>query len=217
MSECCGPGSARYEDMFGDRFAHSVARRYRRRGLTTVERDIVDHLTASGLAGRTVLEIGGGVGEIQLELLRRGAAHATNLELSSAYEREASALLAEYGLQDRVSRVVGVDVAVDGDRIAPADYVVLHRVVCCYPHATRLLDAAASHARFGLVFSHPPRTWLTRALVAVDNSWTRLRGREYRGYVHSPEAMYAVLDRADLAMTAVRRRPIWWVVAAARA
>lgn len=217
MSECCGPGAARYEDMFDDRFAHSVARRYRRRGLSTVERDIVDHLAASGLPGRTVLEIGGGVGEIQVELLRRGAAHATNLELSSAYEREASDLLAEYGLQDRASRVVGIDVAVDGDRIPAADYVVLHRVVCCYPHAARLLEAAASHARLGLVFSHPPRTLLNRVLVAVDNAWTRLRGHEYRGYVHPPGAMYAALAQADLAMTVVRRRPIWWVVAGTRA
>jgi 2-polyprenyl-3-methyl-5-hydroxy-6-metoxy-1,4-benzoquinol methylase len=217
MSECCGPGAARYEDMFDDRFAQSVARRYRRRGLTKVERDIVDHLGASGLAGRTVLEIGGGVGEIQLELLRRGAAHTTNLELSSAYEREASTLLAENGLQGRASRIVGIDVAVDGDRVAPADYVVLHRVVCCYPHAARLLEAAASHARLGLVFSHPPRTRLTRALLAVDNAWTRLRRREYRGYVHPPEDMYAVLNGAELTTTALRRRPIWWVVAATRA
>jgi magnesium-protoporphyrin O-methyltransferase len=112
---------------------------------------------------------------------------------------------------------VGIDVAVDGDRIAAADYVVLHRVVCCYPHAARLLDAAASHARLGLVFSHPPRTWLTRILLALDNSWSRLRGSDYRGYVHPPEAMYAVLARADLAMTALRRRPFWWVMAATRA
>lgn len=216
MAECCGPGAARYEDMFDDRFARSVARRYRRRGLTTVERRMVDRLAASGLSGRTILEIGGGVGEIQLELLRRGAAHTTNLELSSAYEREASNLLSESGLQDRASRIVGLDVAVDGDRIDAADYVVLHRVVCCYPHAARLLESAAAHARLGLVFSHPPRTWLTRMLVALDNSWTRVRGHEYRGYVHSPDAMYAVLSRAGLTVSPLHRRPIWWAAAATR-
>ena len=46
-----------------------------------------------GLEGATVLEIGGGVGEIQIELLKSGAARAVNLELSPAYEAEATELL----------------------------------------------------------------------------------------------------------------------------
>src|SRR3712207_8145994 len=50
----------------------------------------------------TVLEIGGGVGEIQIELLRRGAASATNLELSPAYEQEGARLLDETGMAGRV-------------------------------------------------------------------------------------------------------------------
>jgi len=47
---------------------------------------MVEFLELSGIEGATVLEIGGGVGEIQIELLKRGAASSVNLELSSAYE-----------------------------------------------------------------------------------------------------------------------------------
>ena len=154
------------------------------------------------------------MGEIQLELLREER-DTTNLELSSAYEREASILLGRVRRPGSGSRIVGIDVAVDGDRVAAADYVILHRVVCCYLHAARLLESAAD-TRGSASSSPSPRTWLTRGLVAVDNSWTRVRRRESRGYVHSPEAMYAVLSRADLT-TPLRRRPIWWVVAATRA
>ena len=46
----------------------------------------------------------------------------------------------------------------------PADVVVLHRVVCCYPDYQRLLGAAASHAGRLLVFSHPPPTPPTDAV-----------------------------------------------------
>ena len=60
MPDCCGPGSARYEDVFDGDFAHEVAGRYRRRGLTAPERRIVEHLAAQDLSDRTVLEIGGG-------------------------------------------------------------------------------------------------------------------------------------------------------------
>lgn len=215
MPDCC-PGSPRYEGVFDDRFAHDIAERYRRRGLTAPEHRIVDHLAGIGLADRSVLEIGGGVGEIQLELLSRGASLATNLELSGAYEAEARALLAERGVTDRADRLVGVDLASDGDRIAAADFVVLHRVVCCYPDSERLLEAAAAHARRAVVFSHPPRTWFTRLSVGLGNAWMRLRGREYRGYVHSPWAMYGVLERAGFGIHVLRTGAKWWVVAAAR-
>lgn len=216
MPDCCSPGSARYENVFDARFAHGMAQRYRRHGLTNVEHPIVDRLASMGLEDRTVLEIGGGVGEIQLELLARGAREATNLELSSAYETEARSLLVERGLASRSTRLVGIDLAADGGRVAAADYVVLHRVVCCYPDSERLLGAAAAHARRAVVFSHPPRTWFTRVSVSLGNMWMRLRGRDYRGYIHSPAAMYGVLERAGFELHRLRAGPRWWVVAATR-
>src|SRR4051794_41561388 len=80
--------------MFGARFAKGRAAAYRRRGLDTTARAIVELLEPSGVAGATVLEIGGGAGQIQLELLKRGAASAPNLQLSPPYEAGAAAPLA---------------------------------------------------------------------------------------------------------------------------
>ena len=47
---------------------------------------MVGFLAERGVEGATVLEIGGGIGDIQLELLRRGASRTTNLELVDAYD-----------------------------------------------------------------------------------------------------------------------------------
>jgi magnesium-protoporphyrin O-methyltransferase len=65
---------------------------------------MVEFLVARGIDGATVLEVGGGAGEIQIELLERGAARAVNLELSPAYEAEAGALLRAAGLEGRAER-----------------------------------------------------------------------------------------------------------------
>ena len=78
--------------MFGSGFSGRMARRYRRRGLDRTATRMVDFLAADGLADATVLEIGGGVGEIGLELLRRGAATVVSLELSTAYDQDAHRL-----------------------------------------------------------------------------------------------------------------------------
>ncbi|WP_430646520.1 SAM-dependent methyltransferase [Agromyces sp. GXS1127] len=217
MDDCCGRGQARYDDVFDDRFAADLARRYRRRGLTRPERRIAERLESDGVAGRSVLEVGGGIGAIQLELLRRGASSTTNLELSGAYEARARALLAEEGFVGRARRLIGVDIATDGAHVPTADHVVLHRVVCCYPNAGALLTASATHARRTVVFSHPPDTWLRRALVNTVNLAMRLRGREYRGYVHSPDAMYEALRVAGFTLEDVVRVGPWRIASARRA
>jgi len=201
--------------MFGARFAKRMATRYRKRGLDATERAIVELVVQGGVQGATVLEIGGGVGSIQLELLRRGAASATNLELSPAYEAEAAALIADGGFGGRVHRRL-VDIATDPTAVEPADVVVLHRVVCCYPDVAKLLGAAADHARTQLVFSHPPRNAVSRAVVATQNLLFRVGGRDFRTFAHSPESMLAVLGEHGLWPRATHGGRVWRVAAVSR-
>jgi magnesium-protoporphyrin O-methyltransferase len=169
---------------------------------------MVTFLEGQGLTGATVLEIGGGVGELQLELLRRGAAHTTNLEMASTYETQAGRLLADAGLTDRAERR-RLDIVEAPEQVEPADVVVLHRVVCCYDDYERLLSAAGSHARRALVFSHPPRNAATRAYMTVQNAVLRLMGKDYRGFTHPPEEMLRVLRDQGLHPAYLHRGPIW--------
>ena len=68
---------------------------------------MVEALTDRGVDGATVLEIGGGIGDIQIELLKHGAARTVNVELSSAYEADAAELVRAAGLADRAHRARG--------------------------------------------------------------------------------------------------------------
>jgi magnesium-protoporphyrin O-methyltransferase len=208
MTACCN--SRGCDQMFDERFAERAARRYRERGLDRNARRIVEFLEQRGIEGATVLEIGGGVGEIHIELLRRGALHVVNLELSQAYDGAAAQLLGELDLASRVERRV-CDLAVDGDSVAPADVVVLHRVVCCYPDYERLLTAVARHAGQAVVFSHPPRNPVSRLYVGAANLKLRLQRREFRAFVHPPRALLAVLERNGLDRTFARRGVVWHV------
>lgn len=209
MSDCCEPSG--YRDLFGGRFSRRLARRYRKRGLDRTATHIVEFLEAEGLAGATVLEIGGGVGAIQLELLRRGAARTTNLELVDSYEADAAELATEAGVADRMVRRQ-LDLARTPGAVEPHDVVVLHRVVCCYPDARRLLAVAADHADRLLVFSHPPRNLRSRALTAGENLLLRLRRSAFRTYVHDPSAMVAAAESGQLRARYRHRGFTWHVV-----
>jgi magnesium-protoporphyrin O-methyltransferase len=211
---CCDRGG--YGRFFNERFARRVARRYRKRGLDAPSRRIADFLRSRGLEGATVLEIGGGVGEIQVELLKTGAARSVNLELSPEYEPEAVRLADEYGVGDRVERRLH-DIAAEPETVEPADVVVLHRVVCCYPDYERLLGAAADHAERLLVFSYPPRNLVSRAFVTLANAVLALRGSDFRSFTHPPAAMLSVLDRRGLRRTYEHHGLVWQIAGLERA
>lgn len=209
MGCCCVPGD--YGEFFGEKVARRDARRYRRGGLDRAARRMVGFLGRERVTGATVLEVGGGVGAIQLELLRAGAGRAVNVELSPAYEDVAAELAREAGVEARVERQVG-DFVADGS-VEPADVVVLHRVVCCYPDYEALLAVASEHARRVLVFSFPRDTPLYRLGARVMNVFLRLRRRAFRVHVHPAAAMLDVPRKHGLRPAYDERGPLWRVAA----
>lgn len=208
MGDCCDPEG--YQATFGDGYARQLARRFRKRGLDPARQRLVDYLTENGIEDASVLEIGGGVGELHVELLRRGAARATNLEISQHYEHEAARLLESSGLEQRVTRRF-LDIATAPDEVDEADVVLLHRVVCCYPDYERLLRAAADHSKRLLVFSHPPRNLVSRAMFGSENLVRRLRRNDFRAFVHPPTRMHSVVESRGFALR-YEHRGVWTVV-----
>jgi hypothetical protein len=210
--KCC-QSSAGYGEFFSPEQARREARRYRSKGLGAASRWVVDVVRQRGIEGRSVLEPGGGVGAVEIELLKAGAARSTVVELSPGYDEVAAELAREAGVAERMERHVG-DFAADGTE--PADVVVLHRVVCCYPDYELLLGAAAEKAGQTLVFTYPPRNVVSRALLGLVNLWLRLRGMEFRTFAHPPEQMTDVVRRAGFEPYARRRGGIWRGIALAR-
>jgi 2-polyprenyl-3-methyl-5-hydroxy-6-metoxy-1,4-benzoquinol methylase len=208
VSGCCTRG---YDKTFGERAARRDARRYRRKGLDKTGQRLVQELAARGVAGASVLEVGGGVGAIDLDLLRRGAERATIVELSGGYDEEADVLAREEGVKERIQRRHG-DFAEEEAQVEPADVVVMHRVVCCYPDPELLVGAAARHARRLLALSFPRDTWWMRLGLAAANVWFRLRGG-IRTYVHPPAEIVAIAEAAGFSTVLDERSTRIWRVA----
>jgi 2-polyprenyl-3-methyl-5-hydroxy-6-metoxy-1,4-benzoquinol methylase len=208
MAGCCNPRGC--DGFFTPRLARRAAKRYREKGLDKKARRMVAFLEQQGIDGATVLEVGGGVGELQIELLKKGAARTVNLELSPAYDEEAMGLLREAGVEGRAERRLH-DLAADPEAIEPADVVVLHRVVCCYPDYERLLGAAAEHARRLLIFSYPPRNAVSRLLIAAQTLFFRLRRIKFRTFAHPPTRMLAVLEERGLRRTYAYHPLVWQI------
>jgi len=208
MSRCCATG---YERFFGPRLARRDARRYRRRGLDDTALRLVDELASRGVGGASALEVGGGVGAIELELLGKGIEQATIIELSHGYDEEADALAREARMEERIERRHG-DFVEQEALVDPADIVVMHKVVCCYPDAEKLVGAGARHSRRLLALSFPRDTWWLRLAVRVGNVWFRLIGG-IETFLHEPARVVAIAERAGLTTVLHERSGRVWRVA----
>ena len=214
MSDCCSPKGYRW--VFSERSARSEARRYRRKGLDSTSRRIVDFLKSQGVEGRTVLEVGGGIGAIQIELLKAGAARAVSIELTPTYEEVARGLLSDAGLSGRVERKV-MDFAQTADQVEAADLVIMNRVICCYRDMPRLAGAAADHTRQLLVMSYPAGAWWMRVGLAFGNFLLWLLRREFHIFAHPPKDIIATTKRRGLEPILDQEGVVWTVSALRRA
>jgi magnesium-protoporphyrin O-methyltransferase len=188
MSGCCEPGH--YEKLFNEKQARRNLRRYRRKGLDRMAQSLVTSLQDLGVEGARVLEIGGGIGAIQVELLGAGASDAVNVEISSGYESAARQLLADTEFEGRAHRVIA-DFVEEANDLEPSDVVVMNRVVCCYPDMERMVTAAADKTQRALAISLPRDRWFMRMNVRLIAAWSRLRRSEFRFFVHKPAAIVA--------------------------
>jgi magnesium-protoporphyrin O-methyltransferase len=194
--------------MFKPRAARKSLRRYRKKGLDKIERGMVASIPAESLEGARILEIGGGIGTIQAELLMAGADRAEIVEVVSAYEPYARELARDKGIENRSTFRV-VDILEQPETVAPADIVVLNRVVCCSPDGVRLTGVAARLAGRVLILSHPRDRFLVRVALRVMNVTLRVMGRSFRAFLHQPASLYAAAQAEGFLIGETGRGIVW--------
>ncbi|HXU84419.1 MAG TPA: methyltransferase domain-containing protein [Verrucomicrobiae bacterium] len=211
-SPVCGPGCAcSIGNEFGERAARRDLAAWRRKGPPRTTAWLIEGLTAGGVAGLTVLDIGAGIGAVHRSLLAEGAASALDVDGSPAYVAVARSEAARTGLADRVSYAVG-DFVELAPSIDDADLVVLDRVVCCYPDMEALvrLSIARTRRRYGLVYPRDA-AWI-RAGSRVLNLFMRLARQRTRSWVHRTADVEAIIRAAGF-VPQVQRSTLFWQVA----
>jgi magnesium-protoporphyrin O-methyltransferase len=211
---CCNR-SGSCAQTFTERAARNDLARFRKDGLDRIERQMIDSAISAGLGDGRVLEIGGGIGKLQAELLTAGAVSGEVVELVSAYEPYALELARELELEDRTTYVVA-DILDQPESVDPADLVLMNRVVCCSADGVELTAAAARLTRRTLVLSYPRDVWWVRLGIRAINAAQRVIRRSFRAFVHPPSALLAAAQAEGLTLVASGRSRIWEFAALGR-
>ena len=172
---------------------------------------LVNALIAQGVHALSLLDIGGGIGIVQLELLSAGAIAVTSVEASTAYIHVAREEAARAAREHQITYVHGDFVSL-ADTIPEADIVTLDRVICCYDNVKALVSLSASKARrlYGVVY--PRSIWWVKILLFFENMGYWLRRSPFRAFVHSSELVNQLIQDAGLKVVYHKHTLTWQVV-----
>src|SRR6185436_13817340 len=166
--DACGCGDG--FEIFDQQSADADLDRYRRHGPDRTTEMLLGMIRERGVQGASVLDVGGGIGVIDHELLRAGAGYAVLVDASPPALAAARAEARRRGVLERLEFVDG-DFVSRSASIDAADIVTLDRVVCCYPDVESLVHLSSSRARsvYGLVL--PRDRLILRVGLRLLNIW----------------------------------------------
>lgn len=210
MTRCC----TAFRDVAGDQFGAGVASRdaaaYRRRGPDKPTRLMCDAVLRTNADRTSLLDIGGGMGALSLELTAAGVHHATVVDASESYLSAARGEAVRLDRADRLRLVAG-DFVELAATLPVVDIVAMNRVICCYPQFDSLLSAALEHSAQVFAFSYPKDRWYIRAVTELGNKIRQLTGKAFRAFVHDESRMRALIEARGFRCETRRDTFVWQI------
>jgi magnesium-protoporphyrin O-methyltransferase len=199
-----------FETVFDTRKAGRELNRYRSRGPRELTQLLIDAVKEGGVEGQTLLDVGGGIGAIQHELLKAGAGSAVAVEASPAYLWAAEEEAQRQGHRARMTYYLGDFVEIVQD-IHPADIVTLDRVICCYPDVERLVGLSSQRATRLYAVIYPVDSWALRIMGRIFNSYMWLRRNPFRFFIHPTSAVDGLIRRGGFQQRFHHKTRLWQV------
>ena len=169
-----------------DRLHHLINRLFRRKTFQRRTEIIKNLLAKGGLAGKHVVDLGSGSGEVSLVAAGLGAT-VTGLDIVPAMVEIARREAARAGLADRVTFRVHDVVR---EPVPPADVAMMIGVIEYYGDLDQILAKVCAATRERLIICDTRGPWWRRTL-----RYALARVKHFYLHYHSPDAVAAIARR----------------------
>jgi len=198
------------ENMFDKKAAKRQLKRYLKKGPSKTTSMLLDALHKKGVQGLEFLDIGGGIGAIQYDLIKAGASGGTSIEASSAYIDVVKDEIQQNGLVETVSFKHGDFTAMASD-VDSADIVTLDKVICCYDDMSDLVGLSSKLARKIYAVIYPREVWWTKLAFLMMNFYTRIKGSSFQTFIHPTQKVEEIIFGNGLKRNYYATTLIWQV------
>ena len=180
------------ENMFDKKAANRQIKRYLKKGPSKTTSMLLDAIHKKGVQGLNFLDIGGGIGAIQYDLIKAGASNGTSIEASSAFFDVVKEEALQNGLAERVNFKYGDFTATASD-VDSADIVTLDKVICCYDNMSELVGLSSKLARKIYAVIYPRDVWWTKLALLMVNFYPRIKGSSFRVFIHPTKKVEEII------------------------
>ena len=192
MNCCC---SANPAAKFFDKEAKKWAKKYRKKGLEKITKMMIGGIEELGIDGKTILDVGGGVGGAHRKLLRDGASKAYVSELSQKMLTAAADFAKVEKLEDKVKYILGDIVEMNGE-IPEVDITMHDKVICCYEFSDALLDYTLNKTKNIYAFVMPRDKFRIKIAFGLLTIISKIFRWEFHPFVHPVQP---ILDKIESA------------------
>jgi len=180
------------ENMFDKKAANRQIKRYLKKGPSKTTSMLLDAIHKKGVQGLNFLDIGGGIGAIQYDLIKAGASNGTSIEASSAFFDVVKEEALQNGLAERVNIKHGDFTTTASDEDS-ADIVTLDKVICCYDNMSELVGLSSKLARKIYAVIYPRDVWWTKLALLMVNFYPRIKGSSFRVFIHPTKKVEEII------------------------
>ena len=183
---CCGA-----DQLFDLETAQKEMKKYKKKGARKSTRKLLSLMSDFDQSGKTLLDIGGGIGSIQWSFFQKGGAKTTDIDSSSGYLEVAKSYAQEKGYEVDFRMADFNDVAED---LQSHDFVALDKVVCCYPDYQLLLGNALDRTGNILALTMPLGGWISKGLAQLTKLYLIFKKNPFRTYIHDPKEVHTFME-----------------------
>ncbi len=199
------------EKEFNDKYVTKAFKAYNKNGPSKTTKILIKLLKENGVKGETLLDIGGGIGAIQLELFKEGLTGSFMVDASAPFLNTARKESKLQGFEERVKYYQG-DFVELAKEIEKTSIVTLDKVLCCYDNLQALVKLSARKAKqlYGVIY--PRDTWWVKASFSFFNFFLWLSRNPFRVFIHSSDKVNKLVHAEGLKKKNYYKTFMWQVV-----
>ena len=182
------------ENMFDKKSAKRALKRYLKKGPSKTTTMLLKAIHKTGVKDLDFLDIGGGIGAIQYDLIKAGASSGTSIEASSAYIDLVKEEIHKNNLAEIIDFKHGDFTAIASD-VGSADIVTLDKVICCYDDMAELVILSSKLSRKIYAVIYPRDIWWTKLALPFINFYPIIKGSPFRVFIHPTKKVEEIIFR----------------------
>lgn len=186
---CCGA------DLFFDKkTADKKYKTYLKKGPSRVTAKIISQLKEHQVEGKSMVDIGGGIGALQWWFLENGGNSTIDIDASSGYLKQAKDHAKTKGWEANADFLLGdcIDLY---PQIKDVDFITLDKVVCCYPNYKEILEATCDKATKTISLSFPMDGIVSEMIRNLGDVLMSFRDNPFRPFIHSVKDIRTVFEQ----------------------